>query len=313
MADPSEKPTTVRSGGRGGGPPTGNRVSLVAAAVGVISVIVVVAALALAYPRQHQSPGDLSSMAPDTSVALSSPSPEPEPNIATPSASPLAIDLATATATTAAEASVEPCCSASPTTATAEEREISDRFWDAYLPQPNPFLLDYNFSSLADVTEQAHLIIRGRLTDFYVGEHWVFSEDEPASPLSYASVEIAEILKGAPVSRAGGTVEVQLSYVGEGWDPASARPLPGHDNLWFLMHEATVREQTGQPPRSYSEIAPFAYFIPSPQAVLRNIDGMVTVIGPEETTIHYGHEGFPMTLHGSEFDKLLQEVRQLAE
>jgi hypothetical protein len=164
----------------------------------------------------------------------------------------------------------------SPTPLNSEELARSDRFWNGYLPQPDPFLLDFEFTSLADITLRADLIIRGRVTDFYVGEQWVFKEDEPTSPVAYARFEIEEVLKGETVSRAVGSVEVQVSIAGEDWDPSEASPLPDHEHLLFLMHEATYHRELGKPPRDYSEIAPFAYFIPSPQAVLRNIDGLDT-------------------------------------
>ena len=157
---------------------------------------------------------------------------------------------------------------------------------------------------------QAHLVIRGRVTEVYVGEEWIIANDEPPVPLAYARIAIDEILNGEPVSRSEGSVEVQLTFVSDAWVPPDAARLPAHESVFFLMHEARDRQQRGAEPRR-SEVAPFAYFVPTPQAVLRNIGGQVAVVQRPFLEAHYGPTGFPLRLQGADFAELNQYLRGL--
>lgn len=89
--------------------------------------------------------------------------------------------------------------------------------------------------------------------------------------------------------------------------------LPQHDNVWFLLHDETVRPRT---PPNESEIAPFAYFpLNDLQGVLRNINGKVRVIKPEwnREIPQMGPGHFPLALQNTSFEGLVQRVRQIGK
>lgn len=171
---------------------------------------------------------------------------------------------------------VTPCCTPSPTPVIDEALAESDQFWATWL-EPIHFGLTDDVASLADATAQAHLVVRGRITDLYIGEYWQMEvRDEPLA-LAYVSVEIQEVLKGEPVSRTLGTVEVQIGEAGPDLEELRAA-LPAHDHLWFLMFEPDMRPRV---PPNETEIAPFVYFATNEyQGVLRGINGVVRVNGP---------------------------------
>lgn len=144
--------------------------------------------------------------------------------------------------------------------------------------------------------------MRGRITDLYVR----FESDwQPA----FAKVSIIDVLKGEPVSRETGTVEVQIGF---GSDLEELRSsLPAHDHLWFLIHEDSANSD----PARQSEIAGYTYYPTDyPQvSVLRDIGGVVEVIMPEAIANAYSRRHFPVPLDGTSFEDLVDQVRQLAE
>jgi hypothetical protein len=156
----------------------------------------------------------------------------------------------------------------------------------------------------------AHLVIRGHITELHIGETFDLGAELGKVQVAYAKVAIAEVLKGSPVSREPGFVEVQLGRTSlETVDKLSGK-LPQHDNVWFLMHVETIRPRT---PPTDSEIAPFAYFPSNDlQGVLRDIDGRVKVIKPEwtEKIAVLGRGHFPLPHQGTSFEDLVDQVRQ---
>jgi hypothetical protein len=200
-----------------------------------------------------------------------------------------------------------PCCvTPSPPPSQVPGLAASDLFWNRWVD--SCFFGVYPLpSSLAEIVRDADLIVRGSIADLYVGEHWRGGPDEPSYPLAYVRVEIDEILKGAPVSRESGSVEVQLGDSPEDLNQLRKR-LPTHDHLWFLTYEGIE----GRSEWNQSEIAPYAYYAPTEVAtVFRDVGGVVRVLRPDWIAESYGSDQFPLALDGSDFDKLIDRVHQL--
>jgi hypothetical protein len=174
-----------------------------------------------------------------------------------------------------------------------------DEYWESFTYFPPAITLDYDFESLEEMTQTVDVVLSGRIVRTYIGEEWVFAEGEPAQPLAYATVAIGQVLKGEPVSRTVGTVEVLLAPVGA--VDVNAVSMPTDEYLWFLIYEPDWRAQLGKPPVE-SEIAQFAYFRPNHhQSVLRNSNGLVEVLRLSDVENAYGTEAFPVSLDGTSF------------
>ncbi len=169
---------------------------------------------------------------------------------------------------------------------------------------------DYIFESFSEMTDFSDVVVKGHITDVYVGEVWKGAQDDPGSPFPYARIAIDDVLKGHVVTRMPDTLEVQLMLVGEDWQPPDAATIPGGETLFFLKHEATYRQKQGLKPRE-TDIAPYAYFIPVPEAVIREVAGSAHVIKPERMAREYGEDYYPLEFEGASFDELVQHVAGL--
>lgn len=189
-----------------------------------------------------------------------------------------------------------------------DELGQSDTFWDPWM-QPLLGHLTLDSETLAEATEQADLIVLGRMSDLYVGEQWTI--DDTSYPLDYAKIEVAEILKGEPHWRTPGLVEVQM---GNRTDLEELRAMmPTHDYLWFLMYEPTWAPREDSPMAS-AEIAPYAYFASNQyQGVFRDIGGSVRLLQPEQLARILGPDHFPLELEGASFDQIVGDVRELVK
>lgn len=188
-----------------------------------------------------------------------------------------------------------------------------DRFWNPFVDFGPPIGLPFGLTTVADATGLADLVIRGSITDLYIGEQWIGAPDEPAMPFGYVRVQIHEVLKGEPVSRSDGAVEVQFAWghSESDFELIASEPMPAGEYVWFLIHEATFREENGQPPRN-TGIAPFAYFIPNEvQGVVLNASGLAEVVLADRFVNIWGTERFPMTIRGQSFEAMVDEVREL--
>jgi hypothetical protein len=269
--------------------------------LGAIGVTTVVVALAASLPARPTGPGN----APLNSEATASPegtqvAPSSEPT-QTASAEPSTLGSPGATSGTL------------PTPSTADPLAQSDSFWNRWIGPPNPGVLsEFQAESLADITDQADLIIRGKVADLYVGEYWRGLPEEEPFPLAYVRVEVIEVLKGEPASRVPGYVEVLLGSGGDDLDELLAT-IPSHDHLWFLMHGLKWDERIYEPQRS-SELAQYAYFVFNfHQGLLRDIDGVVAVMRPEYVAGYGGPEFYPLPIDGSDFASVVEQVRELVE
>lgn len=187
----------------------------------------------------------------------------------------------------------------------------ADEFWAPFVFLGPPEGLDFRFGSVDDLTHTVDLVVRGRISDVYVGERWTFIEGFPAEPLAYASVAVEEVLKGDPVSRTPGFIEVQLAPISDSFDLRS-NPLPTEEYIWFLVYEPDWRAAIGRKPVD-SDIAPFAYFRPNHhQAVIRSDGGFVSAPLIENIEGAYGSAGFPVDREAQLFASLVAEIRAKA-
>jgi hypothetical protein len=211
-------------------------------------------------------------------------------------------------------ASPAPTFEISTTPIPGETLAESDKFWNEWASEPYVGLV-FQAKSLDDNVRLADLVVRGHITDIYVGEYWQWENisESPPTPLVYVSVAISEVLQGTPVSRVPGFVEVTLGPgTTERVDDLRAR-LPQHDNIWFLKYDLALRPR---PSINNTEIAPSSY-LPSNdlQGVLREVGGELRVIKPEwyDENPYLGPNHFPLPLQGTSFDRLVDDVRAIGE
>jgi hypothetical protein len=183
--------------------------------------------------------------------------------------------------------------------------EASDAFWNWWFDDCFFGAFDLP-SSLAQVSANADLIVRGRIVDLYIGEYWRSIGIDFRDPLAYVRVEVDEVLKGDPAWRNPGFVEVGLGHAFDAMESVRVK-LPDHEHLWFLTWDGE------RDPINESEIAPYAYYAPDYKlpTILRNIDGKVQVINPDTLKRAYGRSQFPLPLDGTDFAGLLDKVRAL--
>jgi hypothetical protein len=188
----------------------------------------------------------------------------------------------------------------------------SDAFWNRFSMIAGEEAVDgLDFRSLEEMTTASDLVIRGRMADIYIGRHWVFSSEEPAVPILYANIAIDEVLKGVPVSRIPGTVEMGLHPVGDNFD-LDEYTVPSEEYIWFLTFEPIWRAKHSQPPL-LDDSAPFTYFrFNHHQTVLRNLNGQVDVLELDQIKASYGDQSFPVALDGTSFAELVTSVRSAA-
>jgi hypothetical protein len=187
----------------------------------------------------------------------------------------------------------------------------SDLFWNPVTEQAPLFFYDNGFQSLVDMVQKSDLVIRGRVTDVYIGEIWHGAADDPGEPLTYIRITIDDLLKGKPVSRKPGSVEVQFQLAGPDAPAPDPTFLPGDESLFFLIHDASYIQANGGKPRN-SDIAPFAYFHQSPETVIRNTAGLAHLIEPELIEDAYGRDYPALALEGMDFEALVAQVRGMA-
>ena len=255
----------------------------------------------VATAHASQSPTFVALPTPGSSVPVDSPSVAPatssSPKV---TAEPVTSDMPTIVPSM-------PVATASP----SEELAKSDAFWNPISAQPPSIFRDWEYESLADIARHSDLVVVGRLVDVYVGEVWKGAADDPGSPLVYGRVEIDEVVKGEPVSRAEGSVEMQLELVGDDWQPPDQSAIPSGEAIFFLLYDPRVSKSEGRPPRS-TEIAPYSYFRQAPESVVRSIGGNVSLIEPGNMAEAYGQDYYPLQYEDENFDQFLDEVRAAA-
>lgn len=205
-----------------------------------------------------------------------------------------------------------PTAAASPPT-NRVEGERSDLFWDelTYIGTDGGF----RYASIAEMTNAVHLVVTGRVVGIDRGTFHPYEANplEGVSPQAYdvmlLVIEVDEVLKGEPVERAPGLLQIRLP----GGDPEVLEAnIPTHEHLFFLMNDGQWRLDLGY--RLWDEETErMTYVRPNPfQSVIRNIDGLVNVIRP------YHPDGesadyWPLELDGVLYADVLDEVRRAAD
>ncbi len=259
--------------------------------------------------------GASSSIEPVSSPAIPAPSDgpsfSPTPTEASPTNAPTPVPSASPTDIPSTNA---PTLTPTPISASVDV-EAHDQFWDPFVDFGPPIGLPYGLKTVADANELAHVVVVGQISDLYIGEQWIGSPDADPQPLAYVTVTVSEVLKGEPVSMTDGAVEVQFGFGfnEDDFERVASGPMPSGDYIWFLIHEATHREEGGRPPRD-SEIAPFAYFIPNEvQGVVLDADGLIEVPLHDRFEGSWGTEKFPMSIRGQDVADVLEQIRQLSQ
>lgn len=185
------------------------------------------------------------------------------------------------------------------------EIAISDRFWEETSDfSPTAF----SYASLDEITADADLIVRGRVTGTREGQ--ALPVDDPAGemtarPVTFGVVAIEEILKGVPnILEPGAVLVIRL-----GPKDVAKSDLPREEILIFLKNYQLIHDEYGKglfddPTDRFYYGRPNGY-----QAVLRNINGVVRVVdGPDGWEAALGP--FPASLAGDPFEHVLDLVRQ---
>lgn len=216
--------------------------TVVGGVVAVASVALVVGVLIVSAPRgaQNASPEGVAPSATSTpsSIAeipnLTSPPPERSVSPETPTAHPA---VCQPWPTPWAEPSFE--------VSSRTQREINRLFWDDVTSFAR---FSKTFKSLDDITQRSHLIVAGHLVGFSNGYFQPFGADLPpelASPIPdiFGLVHVDEVIKGEPVSRVPGTVEV----AGLGSPEMAPTEIPDSEFIIFLVNHAQQRIDEGVP------------------------------------------------------------------
>ena len=191
-------------------------------------------------------------------------------------------------------------------TPSPDEDARSDLFWEQ-VTDFGPYGLTYD--SLADITRKVHLVVRGRLVGLTSGSVEAFGEDVPpdlaVTRQTLGVVEIDEVLKGEPLMKSPGTV--QVAGLGDGMTVAE---LPDDEVILFLMNHAQLRQEQGVLP---AEDPDDVYYYARPngyQGVLRNSVGRVEIVeGPRGAQDLWGP--FPWVLDEEPFDEVVERVRKI--
>ena len=240
-----------------------------------------------------------------SSIGCGTPAPaSPSPIPLQPSLAPASAELAPKPSGLNSTASVVPTATA--VTGGMTEAERAEWYWDA-VSHFGPYILTYD--SLREITDAAHLIVRGRVVETREGEVWPFGADaQLGGPWRtvFGIVATDEVLKGVPATTTPGTILVEDL----GWPGIAQADLPDGEVILFLMNYAQLRIAEGMEPSPdaddrYYYVRPNGY-----QCVLRNEDGIGRIVdGPRGWQEAFGP--FPEPLDGEVFSDVVTRIRNL--
>lgn len=185
------------------------------------------------------------------------------------------------------------------------DRRISDMFWSTVTDYGH---YGYVYDSLDEMIGDSHLVVRGSLVGFSTGIRYPFGSDFGASigpwTETFGTVRVLEVLKGQPVWRTFGQIEV----VALGWPDMSEDDLPSGEVLLFLKNDSQWREEMSVDPNPDSDTQ-FHYVRANPyQTALRDIDGVIDLIdGPKGWQDAFGP--FPSELDGILYADTVETIR----
>lgn len=313
----SPTPRAVRSSARSANPRTGGirrtlgaviTVVVCTAVIAVLSVWLISTLAASGSPNAGAAPAgtatarqtDIASLEPTltpgpsaTSVPIESGAPGVQA-LPTPSSSPMA-----AGSTNAPQSSPIP----SATSAAVVEVTVPEPFWDRVT---NFGMYGLTYGSLEEIVDHAHLVVVGRVVD--TSEGTVHPYDGPFGPsdLVLGTVAVDEVLKGLPVMRQEGKIEVAEL----GWQGIDAADLPKGQSLLFLMNDAQQRAEYGYPASDEANER-YRYWRPNGyQAVIPNVGGRAHVVGDWSSWQRITGQTFPGDVDGMRFSDLVSAVRE---
>ena len=122
-----------------------------------------------------------------------------------------------------------------------------------------------------------------------------------ANTLGYSTMSLkvlpSEVLEGEPITHPDGTISVEIGIDYEA--SQVPRSVPDHENLWFLT---TDNESARYFVTDYAQMS-----------IVRNIDGVARIIKVESVISAYSRNVFPAQFEGTDFEELVQRVRELAD
>jgi len=187
-------------------------------------------------------------------------------------------------------------------TSAPRDEQSAETFWTAVTPNGE---YGFEYDTPASIVKDVDLIVLGRIAGVYTGD---IHTTEKTWPSIWARFEIDDVLKGNPVSRTPGFVDVMLTS-SPAWSFASSN-VPDEQVVVFLMNEEANRARVGEAPTE-PELEHYEYWRPDEQAVVRNIGGKVGVIDAERMRIDYGSDVFPMTVLGDDFDATVSAIKKV--
>jgi len=166
-------------------------------------------------------------------------------------------------------------------------RAASDEFWKWF--SQGCFFGAFDPPTLRGIINESSIVIRGSILE--IGT---------VNTLGWATISLrvlpTEVLKGEPITRGDGTLEVQI---GIDYDASEVpRSVPAHENLWFLR---TDNESARYYATDYAQMS-----------IVRNINGMARIIKVDGVTSAYSKNVFPARFEGTDFEALVQDVRELS-
>ncbi len=170
----------------------------------------------------------------------------------------------------------------------------SNRFWEWLIPMQCPFPR-WDWNTLKGMATDAEVIVRGRA--IAIKGRFDRKYNQSTAVITF---EITELLKGHPMSRVDGTVDL-LSYEGDGDSWSLKSNLPGGEHLLFLMNVGGVEGADATEDERYS------YFLPSYQTVLRELDGRLSLFDVQDQ----GPGIFLNALDGRPFEDVVDEIRDI--
>lgn len=177
------------------------------------------------------------------------------------------------------------------------ERAESDEFWESLIPMHCPFP-EWYWESLEAMTADVELVVSARV----VGVQNRYDR-RYKSNVAVITFAIDEVVKGEPMSRVDGTVDL-ISYGGEPDHWHLKANVPDGKHLLFLMNSGEAEAESGRQPTDDDRNS---YFLPNHQAVIRELDGLVSLFEEQDD----GPDNFPYQLHDRPFDEVVNEVREM--
>ena len=186
-------------------------------------------------------------------------------------------------------------------TAAPRDEASANLFWNAVTPEGE---YSHEYDTLGSIVKDVDLIVVGTIANVYMAD---VKTTNTTWPSIWAQFQVEEVLKGSPVSRSPGFIDVVLTS-SPAWQWAEGN-VPDEQMVLFLMNEEAYRARVGQESVD-RDVEHFEYWRPDEQAVVRNVDGKVGVIDTDRMLTDFGPDVFPMTVLDDNFDATVSAIRK---